>query len=193
MNIFQIIADIINKILTFSLPSLPSLPSIPSIPNPLDNTPYTNVPGMYGGGGSGWTEKKGDRCSVSVPEIINPTARFHSTGSPAWANQFKGTAMEGQHGGTDYTGAMGQAVYTPLPGKVIKVGHYSDAGRYGDYVMIATDNGLEYYSGHLQNVKVKEGDSLACGQPIGEMNAYNHTHIQIRKDGNLIDPESVLT
>jgi murein DD-endopeptidase MepM/ murein hydrolase activator NlpD len=199
MNIFAIIANIINKLLSFSLfPSLPSLggneTTIEVDPSKrgdfANSTPAkereASEHGVRGRGAS-------NRCQVSVPEVINPNARFHSTGSPAWSNQFAGTDMAGQHGGTDFTGPQGTAVYNPLPMTIIAIGHYADSGRYGDYVIGTTTDGLEYYSGHLQNVSVSVGQVLECGTKIGEMNLYAHTHVQIKQNGQIIDPESVLT
>lgn len=133
----------------------------------------------------------GGRALVTQPERI--TARFLDTGSDAWKNQFPGTPMAGRHGGTDFSAPQGSAVYAPFPMRVIAVGFYADPGRMGSYVIGTTTNGLEYYSGHLQNVQVRRGDDLAAGTQLGETNQYNHTHIQIKRGGGLIDPESVLT
>jgi murein DD-endopeptidase MepM/ murein hydrolase activator NlpD len=84
---------------------------------------------------------------------------------------------------------MGSPVYAPYPMNVIAVGHYSDEGRYGDYVIGHLVDGTEYYSGHLQNVKVGVGDAVQCGQQIGETGIVNHTHIQLRVNGVLTDFE----
>lgn len=204
MNIFAIIAAIINKILSFSL--LPKLPDV-SLPGETETVIKTDrtqrddfsqsKPAQDANAQEHGVRGRADsnRCQLSVPEQINPNARFHSTGSPAWVNQFAGTDMAGQHGGTDFTGPIGTSVYAPWDMTIIALGHYSDEGRYGDYVIGTPDNDktLEFYSGHLQNVQVTNGQHIGCGDKLGEMNLYNHTHIQIKRNGQIIDPESVLT
>ncbi len=125
---------------------------------------------------------RGKRCRITMPESIN--ARFNDTGSAAWANQ-----PGGKHLGTDFGAAVGSPVYAPYPMSVVAVGHYTDEGRYGDYVIGHLVDGTEYYSGHLQNVKVGAGDVVTCGQQIGSTNIYNHTHVQLRVNGTLTDFE----
>ncbi len=124
----------------------------------------------------------GKRCRITMPESIN--ARFNDTGSAAWAKQ-----PGGRHLGTDFGAAVGSPVYAPYPMSIVAVGHYTDEGRYGDYVIGHLVDGTEYYSGHLQNVKVGAGDVVTCGQQIGSTNIYNHTHVQLRVNGTLTDFE----
>ncbi len=191
MNLFAIIANLINKLLNFSL--LPSL-----------SLPGTEVKETVVTEDKRDTEEfreigqqiKGNRHALTVPEQVNPNARFTSTGSSAWVNQWQGVTidgvnMAGRHGGTDYLGPQGTKVYAPFDMSIIATGHYSDAGRFGDYV-IGTMGDLEFYTGHLQNVQVSSG-TIKAGTEIGEMNHLNHTHIQIKRNGQIIDPESVLT
>ncbi len=119
---------------------------------------------------------------ITVPESVG--ANFYSTGSPAWKNQ-----PGGQHLGTDFLAPQGSAVYAPYDGVVIKLGRYTDSGRKGDYVMMTLDDGVEYYSGHLNNVAVREGRQVKAGDVLGYTNEYNHTHVQIRINGVLKDFE----
>lgn len=130
------------------------------------------------------------RHLITVPENI--TARFMDTGSSAWQNQFPGTAMAGRHGGTDFSAPQGSSVYAPYPMRVIAVGYYPDAGRKGYYVIGILGDGIEYYSGHLQNVKTAPSVTVPSGAVLGETNDYNHTHIQMKRAGQIIDPEGYL-
>lgn len=123
------------------------------------------------------------RARVTLP-LETISARFNDTGSPAWKNQ-----PGGKHLGTDFSSPNGSAVYAPYAMHVIKIGHYDDDGRRGDYVIGTLLDGTEYYSGHLSNVKVSVGDYINAGQQIAQIGFYNHTHIQLRVSGALYDFE----
>jgi murein DD-endopeptidase MepM/ murein hydrolase activator NlpD len=194
MSLFALIAEFINKILNFSL--LPSLPSLPSLPGSEVRENVVNDDKRDTEEFRDIGEQTKGRSLLTRPENVNPNARFTSTGSSAWVNQWPGVVingvnMAGRHGGTDYLGPIGTKVYAPFDMNIIAIGHYSDAGRYGDYV-IGTVGELEFYSGHLKDIKVSNGP-IKAGTELGEMNHLNHTHIQIKRNGQIIDPESILT
>jgi murein DD-endopeptidase MepM/ murein hydrolase activator NlpD len=130
------------------------------------------------------------RALITHPETIG--ARFHDTGSPAWVGQWKGTPMENQHGGLDMRAPAGSGVYAPYPMRVIAVGYYPDAGRKGFYVIGDLADGVEYYSGHLSEALVSVHSNVAAGTMIGHTNEYAHTHIQMKRAGHIIDPETYL-
>lgn len=161
----------------FRAPKQSTAPAEPSAPGAKPSEP---APVPQGSG----------RHLITEPERI--TARFHDTGSPAWAGQFAGTPMAGQHGGTDFSAPQGSPVYAPYVMRVIVVNYYPDAGRRGFYVIGILDDGSEYYSGHLQGVKVVPGSRAEPGTVLGETNEYNHTHVQIKQRGSVIDPEAYL-
>lgn len=195
MHFFALIAQLINGVLN----AISAVGFLNKLSNNLPSTTVTETKRTDQGD---FTPDNPDvqktlhgRCKISIPETINPNARFHSTGSSAWRNQFPNTSMAGQHGGTDFTGPQGTAVYAPWDMTIIATGHYNDEGRFGDYVIGTPDHDktLEFYSGHLDNVRVSTGDHITCGTQLGKMNLYNHTHIQIKRNGQVIDPESVLT
>jgi murein DD-endopeptidase MepM/ murein hydrolase activator NlpD len=150
--------------------------------------------GSSGGGQSTEPVRSGNRHLVTIPE--NPTAHFHDTGSSAWVNQWKGTPMQGQHGGTDFAAPSGTPVYAPYAMKIIAIGYYPDEGRRGYYVIGTLGDGVEYYSGHLNNVLVKRGELIESGTQIGQTWAWwadagrPHTHIQMKRSGGIIDPEA---
>jgi len=152
----------------------------PVVPIAPPDTPLPPAPGPSAGG----------RALITQPETIG--ARFHDTGSPAWAGQFKGTNMEGQHGGTDFLAPAGSAVYAPYPMRVVAVGYYPDEGRKGYYVIGDLSDGVEYYSGHLVAQEATLHTNVTAGDIIGHTNEYAHTHIQMKRAGILIDPEDYL-
>lgn len=130
------------------------------------------------------------RALITRPERVG--ARFHDTGSEAWRKQFEGTPMEGQHGGTDFLAPEGSAVYAPYAMRVIAVGYYPAGGRMGYYVIGSLADGVEYYSGHLAAQEVASNTNVEAGAIIGHTNEYAHTHIQMKRGGVLIDPETYL-
>jgi len=149
--------------------------------------PITSPPGP---GPQGPPEAPTGRALITRPEQIG--ARFHDTGSEAWKKQWKGTPMEGQHGGVDFHAAAGSPVYAPYAMRVIAVSYYPDSGRLGWYIIGTLADGVEYYSGHLGSVNVVSGNSVTAGDQIGVTNEYAHTHIQMKRKGILIDPEAYL-
>lgn len=151
----------------------PSTPSTPSNPSPSPQTPSAPPEPPK-------PTPQGHK--ITLPEQIG--ANFYSKGSSAWSSQ-----PGGQHFGTDFIANQGSPVYAPFDGIVIKIGHYNDAGKFGDYVMLTLKDGVEYYSGHLQDVKVRQGQQVSAGDELGETNNLNHTHIQIRINGQLRDFE----
>lgn len=186
---FQAIANFINSILAL-IENISKAAAFTS--NPVgsifggenEELPTEDVPqwGTGGGGGGSWGRKQ-----ITIPERI--TARFADRNSAAWVNQI-GPLGKGYHYGTDFGGPNGTPVFAPYALHVIRIGRYDDEGRKGDYVIGTLDDGTEYYSGHLTNVKVKGGEYVKAGQQIGEIGYYNHTHVQLRVNGTLTDFEA---
>jgi len=125
---------------------------------------------------------KRKRSMITIPEHIN--SRFNDTGSPAWKNQ-----PGGKHLGTDFGAPNGSAVFAPYSMNVIRIGEYTDEGRKGNYIIGTLLDGTQYYSGHLKNVLIKNGQYVKAGTRIASVGYYNHTHIQLRVHGQLYDFE----
>lgn len=180
---FETIANIINALLR-----LLNIDANPVVAGAVDAT--DRIGGVVSGSSSPpVTAPSGrplHRSMVTIPENI--TARFADTGSPAWTNQ-QGPLGIGHHYGTDFGAPDGSVVYAPYDFTVSKIGHYDDAGRYGDYVIGSLGSGGEYYSGHLKDVSVTAGQFIKSGEPIGKTNYLNHTHVQLRIGGVLSDFE----
>lgn len=180
MSIFTIIANFINAILAF-------MGAKPDIKVTGPDTTYT------GGEQTSKGQKSGNRCMITIPEHINN--HFFDTGSDAWVNQVftvKGKTYRGIHGGVDMGAPNGSPVFAPYDMHIVAIGHYNDSGRMGDYVIGNLNDGTEYYSGHLANPRVNVGDDVKCGEQIAEIGYYNHTHIQMKQGGEVIDPEEYL-
>lgn len=58
--------------------------------------------------------------------------------------------------------------------------------------------GLQSQYMHLTNLRVKAGDSVETGDVVGTIShnpsgyRLNHLHFQLRQNGSLVDPETVL-
>ena len=80
-------------------------------------------------------------------------------------------------------------------GTVIAVG-YENGG--GNYVKVRYDNGLESFACHLKNATVKVGQRVEAGQQVAvsdNTGAYTtgaHLHLAIKKNGEYINPRSVI-
>jgi murein DD-endopeptidase MepM/ murein hydrolase activator NlpD len=120
-----------------------------------------------------------------VTEGMDISAGFYDTGAAAWSG--------GIHGGVDFAAPQGSPVYMPFDCAYTMTGYYGDPGRLGYYLMChITQDGFEYYSGHLQGVQpFSDGQMIPAGTHIGYTNEYAHTHVQLRDTlGNLVNFEA---
>jgi hypothetical protein len=95
------------------------------------------------------------------------------------------------HYGIDFTAPTGTAIQATGKGKVIKVKR-SKAG-YGRHVIIDHGYGYETLYAHMQDIVVKEGDSITKGQKIGSVGSTGtstapHCHYESRLNGQHLDP-----
>lgn len=102
------------------------------------------------------------------------------------------------HGGIDIKAEEGSVVKSILPGRVKEV--YEDK-LWGIVIVIDHGNGLESKYANLQtdqmvekDIKVERGDHIAkVGKTAKiEMHLEPHLHFEVRKDGKLIDPRSII-
>ena len=102
------------------------------------------------------------------------------------------------HLGADYAAKLGDRVYAITDGTVEDV--YTDALQ-GQCVSLQHADGLKtVYMGLGDKVKVKKGQSVKAGDVLGVVDDTNaaesaqepHLHVEAYRDGELIDPESLL-
>ena len=72
-----------------------------------------------------------------------------------------------------------------------------DDRQYGRFLLLQHGQGYESYYGHLQDWNVDKGDTVQAGTTIGWVGTTGkstapHLHFEIRKDGQRIDPATVL-
>lgn len=99
------------------------------------------------------------------------------------------------HPGIDIATGLGMPVHPIAPGQITRV----DFGFFGlgHEVAISHPGGFESTYGHLGRMFTKIGDNVSQASIIGEVGLTGHTsgphtHLEVRKDGNLVDPQKVL-
>jgi murein DD-endopeptidase MepM/ murein hydrolase activator NlpD len=96
----------------------------------------------------------------------------------------------GFHTGVDITNAEGTPIQATADGEVEEAGWM---GRYGNGVMIRHSDQFETLYAHMSKILVKEGQSIARGDILGNMgrtgNATGvHLHYEVRLNGRPVDP-----
>lgn len=96
------------------------------------------------------------------------------------------------HSGIDIACKKGTAVSACADGKVLTV---DESNQYGNIVTIEHGNGITAKYCALEDIKVKEGDTVKAGDIIGvvatvpaECNDEEHLHFEVYKDGIAVSP-----
>ncbi|TCS95570.1 LysM peptidoglycan-binding domain-containing M23 family metallopeptidase [Hazenella coriacea] len=121
--------------------------------------------------------------------------RFHWPVSGQITSNF-GWRNGRQHKGIDIWSAAksGAVIRSSLDGVVTQAGY---SGGYGNLVVVDHGGGWVTYYAHLSKISVSKGESVQTGQSLGNMgqtgNATGyHLHFEVRKDGQALNPLSVL-
>lgn len=98
-----------------------------------------------------------------------------------------GRKTQGIHGfnGVDLANSCGTPIVASATGMVIIARATGWNGGYGEYVVIAHNNGTQTLYGHVSKVEVASGESVAQGQEIGTIGTTGnstgcHVHFEIR-------------
>ena len=101
------------------------------------------------------------------------------------------------HQGTDFAAETGSPVIAAADGTVKEIRQDSSLGI---VVVIAHGDTEISYCGMEEDLSVEEGDAVTAGQTIGsvgtvpfEMNEDPHLHVEVKRDGEWLDPAAVLT
>lgn len=99
------------------------------------------------------------------------------------------------HQGTDLKGNIGDAVYAPASGVVVRA---EFVGAYGN--LLAVDHGAGYVTRYAQlsAFEVNVGDRVKAGQVIARVGSSGrstgpHLHFEVWKDKEHIDPQSIIS
>jgi murein DD-endopeptidase MepM/ murein hydrolase activator NlpD len=102
------------------------------------------------------------------------------------------------HKGIDFAATKGTPVHATAGGTIISAGPLAENdGRYGNAVIIDHGAQRSLYA-HLNSVSVQPGQHVQAGQLIGAVGQSGfatgpHLHLEVRRNGQLIDPASMLT
>lgn len=96
------------------------------------------------------------------------------------------------HLGVDFELPVGESVYSPKKGIVVRYGHNHAAG---NYIVLLHSNGIETSFNHLYRLdkKIRQGLKVAAGEKIGEVGCTGyctraHLHFSVKKRGQMVDP-----
>jgi len=127
----------------------------------------------------------------TLQPIVNSNLDFVVSGFGTRINPFhKGKY---KHPGIDFAAPRGTTVVATAPGRVTLVRESRLQAGYGTYIEINHGGGLVTRYAHLHEVKVKQGDKVAKGQPIATVGNSGgsiapHLHYEIIRDGKQVDP-----
>lgn len=104
------------------------------------------------------------------------------------------TGAKSFHTGIDLAAPTGTPIKATLDGKVVETGSNRI---FGNYVIISHDRGYQSLYGHMHTISAKRGQYVNQGTVIGTVgntgySTGSHLHLSIYKNGNMIDPFSVL-
>lgn len=135
--------------------------------------------------------------TTTKSKVAKSTAPLLGGGGPAVDGYYVwpvggGVLTQGLHGwnGIDIGAPKGTAVFASAGGTVlIAKANGGWNGGYGNYVVIAHDNGTQSLYAHLSQVAVSQGESVSRGASIGKVGRTgeatgNHLHFEIRGASN---------
>jgi len=125
--------------------------------------------------------------------IIPIKASFRWSSPYGWrADPF--TGVQSFHTGTDLACPEGTPIYASMGGTVSDVG---TTRIYGNYIIINHGNGYQTLYAHMSKTIAKKGQWVSQGSKIGLVGSTGystgpHLHFMVYKNGNRIDPMTVL-
>ena len=127
-------------------------------------------------------------------EFQHPAPGATRVSSPFGMRVHPLTGERKMHGGTDFAAPEGSPARGMLGGRVLSVS-YDDAN--GNIVRVDHGNGLIGSYAHLQGADVREGQEITAGQNIGRVGSTGdstgpHLHVTMRRNGELVDPETLI-
>ncbi len=125
--------------------------------------------------------------------IIPISASFRWSSPYGWrADPF--TGVQSFHTGTDMACPEGTPILAAMSGKISEVGNNRT---YGNYIIINHGNGYQTVYAHMSKTIAKKGQWVTQGSKIGLVGSTGystgpHLHFMVYKNGNRIDPMTVL-
>ena len=123
--------------------------------------------------------------------LRKPLAGEASVASPFGYRRDPFLGLPALHTGVDLLQPYGSEIRATGAGRVV---HAGPMGGYGDMVEIDHGDGLTTRYGHMSEISVQEGQTVAAGDVIGRLGSTGrstgpHLHYEVRVDGEPVDPE----
>lgn len=95
------------------------------------------------------------------------------------------------HGGIDFGAREGTRVSSTAGGRVVFAGFNN--GGFGNLVIVDHGNGYRTYYAHMSQINVREGQTIADAQKVGEVGSTGrstapHLHYEVRRNNEQVDP-----
>ena len=125
-----------------------------------------------------------------------PVKNFKRISSPYGARRILNNIKKAGHGGVDYAAPVGTPVYAPAKG-IVALTH-QDMFLSGKTLLINHGFGLFSSYSHLNQINVKEGDTINTGDLIAEIGSTGrstgpHLHYTITWNGVRLNPEQLIS
>ncbi|MBI4036489.1 M23 family metallopeptidase [Candidatus Daviesbacteria bacterium] len=129
------------------------------------------------------SEQQQEIVAEQFPNLALPHPGYLSTKFSPW------------HPGVDLATGLGMPVRPIAEGVVEEVNIW--LWGYGNHVIVSHSRGLKSLYGHMGRIYVKKGQIVSQNTILGEvgLTGYTsgpHTHLEIQKDGQNIDPLTIL-
>lgn len=102
------------------------------------------------------------------------------------------TKKQQPHLGIDFELPVGEPVFAPRQGTVVRYGNNHAAG---NYIVMLHPNGIETSYNHLHRIdrRIRQGLKIAAGEKIAEVGCSGyctraHLHFAVKKKGHMVDP-----
>ena len=128
-------------------------------------------------------------AAARLPFALPVQGGFRFTSGFGYRRDPKGWGTR-MHSGTDFAGPRGTPIHATADGVVKKAGWHSG---YGKTVIIQHAFGLETLYAHLNEIRVREGQTVSRGDRIGDMGTTGrstgvHLHYEVRVEGKPVNP-----
>lgn len=128
----------------------------------------------------------------TLPTVLPVTSGYFSSNYGSRIDPFSGRST--LHEGIDFVAPTGTRVQAAAGGTVLASEWFAD---YGNIVEIDHGDGLTSRYAHLSRRKVKVGDVVLKGQPIGDLGSTGrstgpHLHFEVRRNGVAVNPKQFL-
>lgn len=127
-------------------------------------------------------------------QFICPIKAKYRISSPFGARKDPFSGKSTYHKGLDFACPTGTPIYASMGGKVQYVG---ESWLYGKHVIIDHGNGYQTLYAHMSKIVATKNTHVTQGTKIGEVGSTGystgpHLHFTVYKNGNYINPSSVL-